>query len=771
MKKVITLFAISIFTVAYLAYFVPIALADVEENNSLFEHINTGIIAYTNDDIHPVIPERDALRFEYGINFHDQFVADLKTINPGLENYIYSLWDHVIIGSDNQIWMENWCAENNIDPEELYLHYAEETRVTINGETWTIPGWDTHPNAESRVVFFRYHDYKHVFNLANENLQACLAARDIARLQELLESPNGNPPAQNDGVHVDECPLQPWWHTPEPGYSGNIRELDGNYEEERAQFYADALLLIPYVQQALASEGFKTIFNTAGWYHTDHARAQTALVDGVLLEYFVCPISPYPYSESGGQSKLDFIKDFTTPNGKLAFITNNSGIRNEIITKDDDYMFTLAFYYLVHSPYTVMVWNPDAYSNIDDAWREATRYDVGEPQDDYYLFEAVDQPLYWLYDNGNIILEPHTANILAREFENALVLLKPKLSWRVVDTSTNGGTWAQYEHNFGDASTTTHVLPITPDNPTGEYYQLYADGSIDGYPVVNVDLKLGRGAILIKASSLVPQPDTNAPYITNLNPADGQVDVPVDTNISLNIIDIGAGVNEGSIQMMINGQDVTGDLIISGNPTNYAVVYDPPVDFSFGETIIVQVGVADLANPPNPMDEVIYTFTIESEPLSLTVEPTGEYENEPPHPHQGEVLEFRITVNNSTQEDYDGTCVISCYKQNEDTGEWTLTRQNPNRQYLGTPTDYHIDSQTTREHNLVLGVGPNVEPGRYKLRAYLKDSEGNEVTTDEFEGTVEESLQAATPTPLRDKRVKRNKGNRHIFAVPVGDVL
>ena len=102
--------------------------------------------------------------------------------------------------------------------------------------------------------------------------------------------------------------------------------------------------------------------------------------------------------------------------------------------------------------------------------------------------------------------------------------------------------------------------------------------------------------------------DSSPPVTSGHSPAKNATGVPANTNISLHVLDSGDGVNRSSIVMTVNGQTVT--PTITGSPADYTVSYDPPVDFSPGQTVTVTLDASDLHNPPNVMPKESYSFTV-----------------------------------------------------------------------------------------------------------------------------------------------------------------
>lgn len=114
--------------------------------------------------------------------------------------------------------------------------------------------------------------------------------------------------------------------------------------------------------------------------------------------------------------------------------------------------------------------------------------------------------------------------------------------------------------------------------------------------------------------------DTLPPTTSGHLPAKNATEVAANTNISLHVLDTGDGVNRSSIVMTVNGQTVT--PTITGSPADYTVFYNPPTDFSPGQTVTVTVDASDLHSPPNVMTRESYRFTVAAD-TTPPAAPTG----------------------------------------------------------------------------------------------------------------------------------------------------
>ncbi len=117
--------------------------------------------------------------------------------------------------------------------------------------------------------------------------------------------------------------------------------------------------------------------------------------------------------------------------------------------------------------------------------------------------------------------------------------------------------------------------------------------------------------------TFVTEDDVHPPYIQNFLPTNGAVGVSPATNIQFNILDYknnagvipGLGVDDTSIVVTVTAgsgppiQYRKGDpgVTITGTPSNYLVIINPPVDFPENTLVQVAVDAGDRHVPPNVM--------------------------------------------------------------------------------------------------------------------------------------------------------------------------
>ncbi|MBN1591817.1 MAG: Ig-like domain-containing protein, partial [Candidatus Coatesbacteria bacterium] len=110
--------------------------------------------------------------------------------------------------------------------------------------------------------------------------------------------------------------------------------------------------------------------------------------------------------------------------------------------------------------------------------------------------------------------------------------------------------------------------------------------------------------------------DNTAPVLTSRNPANNAYNVSIDTSIYFVIYDSGVGVNQGSITLTVNGQNVSAQLskvqADSGSDTAINCTYQPTSSFTEGETVTLVAGASDKNG--NAMAPVQWSFTCSSVP-------------------------------------------------------------------------------------------------------------------------------------------------------------
>jgi len=151
---------------------------------------------------------------------------------------------------------------------------------------------------------------------------------------------------------------------------------------------------------------------------------------------------------------------------------------------------------------------------------------------------------------------------------------------------------------------------LTYDPPADFGYEQVVDVTIDA-----ADLAATPNVMSTDEYSFTTQAeiDTTPPYTSGHDPAKDAPNVPIDTNIVVHVKDDGAGVDQATIVMTVEGVDVTSSVSITGSTADYTLTYDPPADFGYEQVVDVTIDAADLNATPNVMPQDAYSFTTQTE--------------------------------------------------------------------------------------------------------------------------------------------------------------
>ena len=95
--------------------------------------------------------------------------------------------------------------------------------------------------------------------------------------------------------------------------------------------------------------------------------------------------------------------------------------------------------------------------------------------------------------------------------------------------------------------------------------------------------------------------DSDPPYLQNLNPDENEIGIPLNTDIYLEIVDDGLGVNEQSIQLYIDGLPVAPVITPLIVEIGFSLLYNPPANYDFSQIVQVSGYASDNAPVPNQL--------------------------------------------------------------------------------------------------------------------------------------------------------------------------
>ncbi|HEY1187889.1 MAG TPA: Ig-like domain-containing protein, partial [Gemmata sp.] len=304
-------------------------------------------------------------------------------------------------------------------------------------------GMDARFVYESRLFYPYYGQMRFVTNPSSAAVRHWAADYHVRLL-------NANPLA--DGVFMDNA-------------TGKVPFLGTSVLEPTGTFADDSGALMSAVSRAIAPRW--VLANTAGGATT--ADAIVAGSAGSFEEFLIRPLSAN-WSEVGDAANLA-ARRLGAPNAPYLVIDSSpeGGSRFDARTQ----LATLAYYYLLADPertFLMFFGGDSPASSWTEHWSPAVNVNVGAPTGTMKVFATGTDP-------GNAAL---TYQVLAREYENALVLYKP-LSY----------AQGKGEGTTGNNTATTHQLG-------GRYRVVNSNGTL-GPVVTSVTLRNGEGAILVKA--------------------------------------------------------------------------------------------------------------------------------------------------------------------------------------------------------------------------------------------------------------------------------
>ena len=104
--------------------------------------------------------------------------------------------------------------------------------------------------------------------------------------------------------------------------------------------------------------------------------------------------------------------------------------------------------------------------------------------------------------------------------------------------------------------------------------------------------------------------DIDPPFTDLWNPTPDSLGVPVDTDVTFHIYDLGEGVDLSSILVQVQGVNYYSGhpgFSYSGSANDYLITIDPANDFEYAEIVAVNIDATDQAN--NTMETFSYSFT------------------------------------------------------------------------------------------------------------------------------------------------------------------
>jgi hypothetical protein len=402
-------------------------------------------------------------------------------------------------GEGEHLALREFCAARGIDPEDAYLHFADDTVVRLYEGDLFVPAWSAADPAASRARSpGAGYGPRYLFHAASPCLQEWVAER----IRTDLHPPSG---AGRDGAFFDEMNPHFIEHFARAGAydgiasGGHIREFDGaawNSREATARFVdgvAAALRAIderlgadPEVHREPAPAGHHLLLVNVGDYFDGWIPELTRWAeagDGLLTEFLIregavnlAPLAWDVMRDLGEAGKV-----FVAAQGAFA---PPAGLSPGLYasTEDRHVMFCLAFYWLGRYPgstYYSLSYH-DGYTTVRERWVAAQERDLGAPDGEYFEWSAGTD------GNG----KPYV--IYGRRYGRALVLLRP----------TARSDW-DYVGRFGDDT-------VSPPHALDAAYRILGPDGTLGDARREIALRNAEAAVLVPDDLPPPDAGTDA---------------------------------------------------------------------------------------------------------------------------------------------------------------------------------------------------------------------------------------------------------------------
>ncbi|MDD4954140.1 MAG: PKD domain-containing protein, partial [Candidatus Omnitrophica bacterium] len=351
----------------------------------------------------------------------------------------------------------------------------------------------------------------------------------------------------------------------------NSSAIDGGIEHAAYQLFEDAFGIDIRVDYAGNTRPQGSTWDIGAYEHAGPGPVSLVILSGALPEATEGTGYSFTLGASGGTAPYTW----SVVSGKLPKnldIGSSTGIISGTPSETGNYTFTI---------------------RVTDAEHPANR---GEKE-------------FTLTVNGAAANIPPTASFTATPETGAAPL---EVSFDASASSDSDGTIKSYRWDFGDGANRNGMTVTHTYDAAGTYTAALT--------VTDNDDAQGTSQKEIKVTPVVVLPDTTPPVLSKIRPANGSVQVPIDTNIRIYLSDSQSGINLNSINLKVNGRSITvadkqinlqqrEDVFrLAGNTKNTQVIYDPLALFNYDQPVSVSISCSD--NDGNSMSGS-FSFTTE----------------------------------------------------------------------------------------------------------------------------------------------------------------
>jgi len=234
--------------------------------------------------------------------------------------------------------------------------------------------------------------------------------------------------------------------------------------------------------------------------------------------------------------------------------------------------------------------------------------DVNKAYVNIYQFDFVSEAHPTFYSSKNayntyiwIVLRPHvdSLDINTLSFKIKEVSYAGKMDWVDITSELVVNTFGSPPAPLGLEIMWDNTIPFHHSGMVTVFIEVY-----DTAPIPN-RIEISYWFTIV--------PDYVRPYVINELPARNSTDISIYTNISFDIIDVGAGIDINSVEVYVKGRQVR-NLVITDIHSGLHVSFDPEIGFLYSDILDIAVYANDLSENKNPMVDRWVLYCMESIP-------------------------------------------------------------------------------------------------------------------------------------------------------------
>ena len=412
-----------------------------------------------------------------------EHLRGLRRLRPGMPLLKYRLVETTVVGTEEAA-VSALCSSRGLDPEDAYLHYADDAEVRTPKGIIRIPGWGSghaSDRAAARIKFFMWADWRWTFNLRSRCALEYLSARSVDDVTPKAEAP------AHDGLFVDELPapddLEAVVALPPTLRPARIAEFGARTREDaiRGGDYQRALC---GALEAIGRE-MKRVAPGRGWVMANAAQwispgvfAIGTCADGIVTEAMAREEATQ--GDEGEVNVWRFAARLDSAGRMYVLVPQGLNPAASLGLDRGNYpspverhrMYGLTSYWMARRGPRTFYGQGVEWRAMSAYWMKAQEVDLGAPRGDPYV---------WHEDMaaGDSIGQHY--RVYRRDFERAIVVFRTRIGWSARDFRS-------------------YASP-TPAFPLGGCYQVLRPDANLGPPVTSVGLRLSEGVALIPCSS------------------------------------------------------------------------------------------------------------------------------------------------------------------------------------------------------------------------------------------------------------------------------